>query len=175
MTFEKALEAMKSKKKVRRTFWRPNVFIGIDADNIIRNAVHDCEHGKFDYFLPAELLSSDFLADDWEIYEPQPKINEDAFLDLKFKPGKAFEDLWFVKVDKQSSDYAKIIRDKLSEEDSTMYNAIEITFKSGDTITYNKDEWDDYSYDGNSICVKKGGVWVGIYNFENVFSVELKK
>ena len=51
---------------------------------------------------------------------------------------------------------------------------IEITFKNGYTITYNKDEWDDYGYDGKAIMVKLKGAWVGIYNFSDVFCVELK-
>lgn len=52
---------------------------------------------------------------------------------------------------------------------------LEITFKSGDTITYDKDEWDDYSYDGKAVCVKIKGACVGIYNFDNVFCVQLKQ
>ena len=51
---------------------------------------------------------------------------------------------------------------------------LEITFKSGETIIYREGEWDDYSYDGKSICVKLKGAWIGIYNFDHVFSVELK-
>lgn len=51
---------------------------------------------------------------------------------------------------------------------------LEITFKSGDTITYEKGQWDDYGYDGKAINVKLKGTWVGIYNFDHVFSVELK-
>ena len=52
---------------------------------------------------------------------------------------------------------------------------IEITFKSGETISYGKDEWDDYSYDGKAVIVKHKGAWIGIYNFDNVFCVELKE
>jgi hypothetical protein len=52
---------------------------------------------------------------------------------------------------------------------------IEITFKSGETISYRKEEWDDYAYDGKAIIVKQKGVYVGIYNFDNVFCVELKE
>lgn len=51
---------------------------------------------------------------------------------------------------------------------------IEITFKSGETIVYEKDKWDDYAYDGNAIIVKNKGAWIGIYNFDHVFCVELK-
>lgn len=54
------------------------------------------------------------------------------------------------------------------------YEKIEITFKSGETISYGKDEWDDYAFDGKAVIVKKNGAWVGIYNFDNVFCVELK-
>lgn len=51
---------------------------------------------------------------------------------------------------------------------------IEITFKSGETITYGKDQWDDYAFDGKAVIVKYKGAWVGIYNFDHVFCVELK-
>lgn len=60
------------------------------------------------------------------------------------------------------------------KEEPTMYTDLEITFKSGETITYSKGEWDDYSYDGKAVAVKKDGAWVGLYNFDNVFCVELK-
>lgn len=61
------------------------------------------------------------------------------------------------------------------KEREAMYNSIEITFKSGDTIAYHEGEWDDYSFDGKAVAVKKNGAWIGIYNFDNVFCVELKK
>lgn len=51
---------------------------------------------------------------------------------------------------------------------------LEITFKSGETIVYDKDCWDDYAYDGKAVIVKNKGAWVGIYNFASVFCVELK-
>ena len=54
------------------------------------------------------------------------------------------------------------------------YEKIEITFKSGETISYGKGEWDDYAYDGKAVIVKKNGAWIGIYNFDEVFCVELK-
>lgn len=52
---------------------------------------------------------------------------------------------------------------------------IEITFKSGETISYGKGEWDDYAYDGKAVIVKQKGAWIGIYNFDHVFCVELKE
>ena len=54
-------------------------------------------------------------------------------------------------------------------------DTIEITFKNGDTISYGKDEWDDYGYDGKAIMVKQKGAWIGIYNFDQIFCVELKQ
>lgn len=61
------------------------------------------------------------------------------------------------------------------QEDNDMYMNLEITFKSGETITYKTGEWDDYAYDGGAVIVKHDGAWVGIYNFDHVFCVELKK
>lgn len=52
---------------------------------------------------------------------------------------------------------------------------IEITFKSGESVIYNPEDWDDYAYDGKSIIIKKNGAWIGIYNFDYVFCVELKE
>ena len=54
------------------------------------------------------------------------------------------------------------------------YEKIEITFKSGETISYGKGKWDDYAYDGKAVIVKKNSAWIGIYNFDDVFCVELK-
>lgn len=59
-------------------------------------------------------------------------------------------------------------------ESKSKYSTIEITFKSGDTISYYPGEWDDYAYDGSAIMVKNDGITVGIYNFDDVFCVELK-
>lgn len=63
------------------------------------------------------------------------------------------------------------------KEEKPMESAerIEITFKSGETISYGKGEWDDYAYDGKAVIVKKNGAWIGIYNFNDVFCVELKE
>jgi len=53
-------------------------------------------------------------------------------------------------------------------------DTIEITFKSGETIAYREGEWVAYAYDGKAVIVKQKGAWIGIYNFDHVFSVELK-
>lgn len=62
------------------------------------------------------------------------------------------------------------------KEEKLMESAekIEITFKSGETISYGKGEWDDYAYDGKAVIVKKNSAWIGIYNYDDVFCVELK-
>jgi hypothetical protein len=64
----------------------------------------------------------------------------------------------------------------IEKECSSMdiFEKIEITFKSGETITYDKDKWDDYAFNGKAVIVKKNGAWIGIYNFDDVFCVELK-
>lgn len=55
-----------------------------------------------------------------------------------------------------------------------VYDKIEITFKNGESVIYNEHDWDDYAYDKNAVIVKKHGVWIGIYNFDNIATVELK-
>ncbi len=67
------------------------------------------------------------------------------------------------------ADMAEKERDSMNN-----YEKIEITFKSGETISYGKGKWDDYAYDGKAVIVKKNSAWIGIYNFDDVFCVELK-
>ena len=57
-----------------------------------------------------------------------------------------------------------------------MYKTITITFKNGSTciLEAEKEDWDDYSYDGKALIVKKGGAWVDIYNMDCIFSVVVK-
>ena len=64
--------------------------------------------------------------------------------------------------------------DAMSKGKEESFNRLEITFKSGETIAYNSGEWDDYAYDGKAVIVKRNGAWIGIYNFADVFCVELK-
>lgn len=56
-----------------------------------------------------------------------------------------------------------------------MYNKIEITFKSGMTMVYSEEKWDDYSYDGKFFCIKKNQTCIAYYNCDDVFCVELKE
>lgn len=128
--------------------------------------------------IPVELLFAE-----WEIYEPKTwnncrcEFNPNPFKSAKIEPG--YE--WLVKANQHTEEYANQVREILKnshlefKEETTMYTDLEITFKSGETITYSKGEWDDYSYDGKAVAVKKDGAWVGLYNFDNVFCVELKK
>lgn len=199
MTFEKALEVMKQGKEVLRRYWKHNsdAVIGIDTNSNGESRVY-IRHTNDVSDTKRDILgcSYDIVADDWEIYEPKTlynsagpayncrcEINPDAFNSVDISHGKAPTDLWFVKANQHTEELAKQIKEKLFEackiepnkEEVTMYTDLEITFKSGETITYKKDEWDDYSYDGKSVAVKKSSAWVGLYNFENVFCVELKK
>ena len=145
MTFEKALEAMRKGKKVK--------IVGDEYPYFIEDGVLYHYDGKGGF--EKQKLGFDsfmlFSHVSWEICDPvygQMTYNEWKGLKNKLEP---------------------------HEEESTMYTDLEITFKSGETLTYKEGEWDDYSYDGKSVAVKKSGVWVGLYNFDNVFCVELKK
>jgi hypothetical protein len=193
MTFEKALEAMKQGKAVKRKNGNTK-YIYIANEKKYKGL---SEFGKDD-------ISEDFFSmlfnDVWEICDldygcvlnvktsvtdkdTENGINPDAFKNVGIEPGKAYNDLWFVKANQHTEECAKQIKEKLFEayklephkEETAMFTDLEITFKSGETITYKEGEWDDYSYDGKSVAVKKSCTWVGIYNFDNVFCVELKK
>lgn len=56
------------------------------------------------------------------------------------------------------------------------HNIIEITFKNGHSAVWqaDKNEWDDYVYDGSVFIIKKDGAWVGIYNIDHIISVIVK-
>lgn len=52
-----------------------------------------------------------------------------------------------------------------------MYTKIEITMKNGNVVTWNKDEFTDYAYDGKMFIVVKDHIRVGFYNIDNVISI----
>ena len=54
-----------------------------------------------------------------------------------------------------------------------MYKTMTIAFKNGEAVRYPQGEWDDYSYDGTAVRVKRGDVCVGVYNFDMIAYVEL--
>lgn len=49
-----------------------------------------------------------------------------------------------------------------------------ITMKNSTEAIWDKNEWDDYHYDGNCFVIKKDGSWVGIYNMDCVICVVVK-
>lgn len=53
------------------------------------------------------------------------------------------------------------------------YESIEITFRNGFVVSYNRDEWDDYSYDGKFFSIRLDGINIAMYNAKDVFSVIL--
>lgn len=48
-----------------------------------------------------------------------------------------------------------------------------IEFFDGKPRTFNKDEWDDYSYDGDFVVIKNKGAWVAMYAAANILSLEI--
>jgi hypothetical protein len=47
---------------------------------------------------------------------------------------------------------------------------LEITFKNGNKCTWGKTDFNDYTYDGKLIIIKKGDKWVGIYPVDALLS-----
>lgn len=54
-----------------------------------------------------------------------------------------------------------------------MNKILTITFMNGETKVYLKGGWSDYAYDGKFVRVKKDDMWIGAYNCDSVFSVEV--
>lgn len=48
---------------------------------------------------------------------------------------------------------------------------IEIIKRNGVTETWDKDQYDDYMYDGKCFVIIKKDQWVGIYNMDCVSSI----
>jgi len=51
---------------------------------------------------------------------------------------------------------------------------IKILFKDGQTTIWDKDKWDDCSYDGKAFVIKKDGSLVGLYAIDSVVSIVVK-
>lgn len=163
MKFEKALEAMRKGKKVKRARWSNSSTMWIEKES--------GEMCTDDKPCNRSLSFEEITADDWCVISDIPS-NEAGLFDEKVKEtlNKIGDDL-----------YKKILGqvpynnvDISGLEGTKTYDRIEITFKSGDAITYEAGEWDDYSFNGKAVAVKKNGAWIGIYNFDHVFCVELK-
>ena len=52
---------------------------------------------------------------------------------------------------------------------------LEITFKNGNTITYDAASYTDYSYQGAVFVVIKKMQWIGIYNMDMIACIEYKE
>lgn len=114
-------------------------------------------------------------------------INGEKTLDISLKINSKvcdwLKDVAMIRSDiseSEAEELAKQLADlpiQIEKEFDSMdnYEKIEITFKSGETITYDKEKWDDYAFDGKAVIVKKNSAWIGIYNFDDVFCVELKE
>jgi hypothetical protein len=60
---------------------------------------------------------------------------------------------------------------KFKKEGLIMYETITITMKDDYYAAWEKDEWDDYNYDGKFFIVMKNKTWVGFYNLDCVKSI----
>lgn len=49
---------------------------------------------------------------------------------------------------------------------------LRIVYKNGEVITYQPDQYTDYSYDSKCFIVINGKQWIGIYNMDCVAAVE---
>lgn len=52
-----------------------------------------------------------------------------------------------------------------------MYQVIRIAMKSGRVVVWEKDDWDDYVYDGKFFVVTKKGKWIGFYNLDCIAAI----
>lgn len=169
MTFEEIAAPLRGLKVVRRKLWDKGIAMRYDPISEQLRIWCDGEFG-----LPAELNAEDWLfADDWEFVPIMPKANpiEDYTSEQTTRSLNPIQPAWYVKASKENDALSKDVKDSDNMESA---EKIEITFKSGETITYDKDKWDDYAFDGKAVIVKKNSTWIGIYNFDDVFCVELK-
>ena len=57
-----------------------------------------------------------------------------------------------------------------------MYKTIKITFNNGNSVRYNKNEWNDWELiDGFVLIKNNDGVGIAIYNTNSIFAIELLK
>ena len=69
MTFGQAIEELKQGKKMRRSYWKenaPELYIYIKNGIFIMRYLNFRNEEKFEF---PPFCSSDYLAEDWEIYE----------------------------------------------------------------------------------------------------------
>ena len=164
MRFEEALKAMLEGKRAKRACYeaiiaysqeRHKFCFWCDDDVSGKDGTH--------YGCEVEFSQSDRAADDWCVISDIPSSIIKA---MEEKKVKALEG-----IGKEAEKKAKENVPFLTDEEKSI---LEITFKSGETISYGKGEWNYYAYDGKAVIVKKNSAWIGIYNFDDVFCVELK-
>lgn len=165
MKFEEALKAMLEGKRAKRACYetpiaysqkRHKFCFWCDDDVSGKDGTH--------YGCEVEFSQSDRVADDWRVISGTPLDYVKAMEEIKAKT--------LERIGEKAKKKAKENVPFLTDEET--FNRLEITFKSGETIAYNSGEWDDYAYDGKAVIVKRNGAWIGIYNFADVFCVELK-
>lgn len=149
MRFEEALKAMLEGKRAKRACYETTIAYSQKRHKFCFWCDDDVSgRDGTHYGCEVEFSQSDRVADDWCVISDIPSSIIKAMEERKAKA--------------------------LEEIGEAPFNRLEITFKSGETISYGKGEWDDYAYDGKAAIVKKNSAWIGIYNFDDVFCVELK-
>lgn len=155
MRFEEALIAMMKGAKIKRSIYETPIAYSSKRNKICFWVDETIGKDGTNYGCEVDFANADRVANDWAVVED---------IDEMVLPINKIEEM------------LKKAPITFESEEKPMESAerIEITFKSGETISYGKGEWDDYAFDGKAVIVKKNGAWVGIYNFDNVFCVELK-
>ena len=60
------------------------------------------------------------------------------------------------------------------EKETAKMELIKIVMRNSDMVKWDKDEWDDYKYDGKFFIIMKNGAWIGFYNLDFVISIIIK-
>lgn len=196
MRFEEVLIAMMKGAKIKRSIYETPIAYSSKRNKICFWVDETIGKDGTNYGCEVEFANADRVANDWAVVEteqdgdgdntvqpccteirnlcdtcrkmfvcPLPHINLRDKCDLYEKLPNPLDEI----VTETRS--LNPIKEEKSMESA---DRIEITFKSGETISYGKGEWDDYAYDGKAVIVKKNSEWIGIYNFDDVFCVELK-
>lgn len=180
MNFEEALKAMLEGKRVKRACYETPIAYNQKRHEFCywEDDVSSIDGTHYGYGI--KFSEFDRVADDWCVVSDTPLDYIKTMEEIKAKTleriGKEAEKKAKIQVpflfDEEKDILSKLAKEKKQRE--VPFNRLEITFKSGETIAYNSGEWDDYAYDGKAVIVKRNGAWVGIYNFADVFCVELK-
>lgn len=52
---------------------------------------------------------------------------------------------------------------------------IKITMTNSQEVKWNKEEYDNYMYDGKFFIIMKNNEWIGFYNLDAVISIVVKE